>query len=255
MSLDILAAQEWADNGAMMVDVAELHLDKRMKSMDVTYGEGVWWKHWRPSKFTFHDIEQDGVDFRKLPHRDGSFDLIAYDPPYISPGGRKTSTIKKFNAQYGLAPVPKTPKLLQAYINDGLDEVWRCLRGRETSQFGGGIALVKCMNYVSSGKLFLGYKDTLDHALELGFEVLDIFYFVGDARPQPSHRWVNCKTCKGLGWVHDIEEEETRMLFEQEPVDVWMPCGPCGQTGKIYTETEQVHARTNVSFLFVLRKR
>lgn len=238
----MLAAHRWTDNGEMMIEVAQLWLDREMKSMDVTYGEGIWWKHWKPRRLVKHDMEKlDGVDFRHLPHRSNSFELVAYDPPYVAPGGRKTSTIKKFNKQYGLETIPKSPALAQAYIDDGLTEVHRVLRS-------GGIALVKCMNYVSSGKLWLGYKHTMDHALSLGFEVLDIFYFVGDARPQPEYD--KCKVCRGIGWVEWWMYHDS--LYDVETVRNWVPCERCGQTGLILRQ--QVHARTNVSFLFVLRK-
>jgi hypothetical protein len=207
--MTILAARWWPTNGALVADVAKLYLDRSMVALDPTYGRGKWWTDWCPDDLTAHDLKLDGVDFRKLPEDDGTFDLVAFDPPYVSTGGRKTSTLGDFNDRYGVTDAPATPAALQAHNDDGLAEVYRVLRRK-------GLALVKCCDYVSSGRLFPGTHLTLTAAYALGFEQVDRFEHIGHARAQPANR---TRLVKG----------------ERVPVT-------------------QQHARRNLSTLLVLRK-
>lgn len=204
--MTVLAADRWPSNAELIKAVADLgHINDGMTALDPTYGKGVWWKLFRPHNLTVHDIKIDGVDFRNLPHKNGSFWLVAYDPPYVSPGGRKTSTVPAFQQQYGMDKTPKSPEKLQCeLINPGLTEVYRvvCKKGR---------VLVKCQDYISSGKLWLGRHETLTHALSLGFKVIDIFEHIGNPGMQPT------------------------MNLDGSP-------------------RRQVHARRNLSTLFVLQK-
>ena len=195
----ILAATAWPTNAHMIEDCARLgYLRGDWNVMDATFGKGVWWKLWRPERLTEHDIALDGVDFRALPEGDGTYDAVAFDPPYVSKGGRSTTTIPDFFERYGLKDAPRTPADLQRYIDAGTSECARVLKP-------GGVLLVKCKDYISSGKLWLGASRTLAHAVGLGLEAIDRLEHVGRPGPQPPGR-------------------------------------------------RQVHARRNLSTLFVLRK-
>lgn len=224
--MTVLAADHWKDNAELVLDLVELgYLSKRWKTLDPTYGEGVWWREWRPRVLITHDIELDGVDFRKLPEEDATFDAVAYDPPYVALGGRKTSTIDQFNQQYGLGDAPKTPALLQELINDGLDEMYRVLKP-------GGILLCKCMDYVSSGRVWWGTDHTNDYAVEIGFRKLDRLDMVGHPGPQPKDRTKKCTVC--AKW--------------KTPTG----CSSCKGTGRV--RSSQQHARRNVSTMFVYKR-
>lgn len=186
----VLAASRWRSNAELIADCARLHyLRADWVTLDPTYGRGVWWKAWRPDRLvtctdrlvptgdetcTYH-----GVDFRDLPMRDNSFDAVAYDPPYVSIGGRKTTGIADMHDRFGLTHAPTSPAGVQQLINDGLTEMLRVVKPR-------GIVLAKCQDYVSSGRLWPGTHHTLTHALDLGFELLDRFEHVTHPRPQPA---------------------------------------------------------------------
>jgi hypothetical protein len=185
----LLEVQRWKTNSELIQAMFEIHVNPKKWAMrpggpvvmDVTYGKGVWW-HWRrpeiQMRFIAHDIKIDGVDFTNLPEADESADVVAFDPDYIAPGGRDTSTINEFNERYGLDDVYESPASLQAHMNDGLGECARVLRPQ-------GLIFAKCMTYISSKRPWLGEFHTIEHGLSLGLKVEDIAVAVGDPGPQP----------------------------------------------------------------------
>src|SRR5205807_1337225 len=117
-------------------------------------------------------------DFRALPEPDGMFDVVAFDPPYVCPGGRKTSTIRAMHDAYGMnGDEFRTPAELQTIIDAGLKEMLRVVKPR-------GIVLVKCKSYRWSGKFWAGTYKTMSTALGLGFEQVSEFIHVGVPGPQ-----------------------------------------------------------------------
>lgn len=183
MTDTILAATAWPKNADLIADVARLgYLNRDDYVVDPTYGRGKWWTIWRPDRLVAHDIDIDGVDFRRLPHIAETFDVVAFDPPYVSVGGRSTTGLPDFHDRYGMDDAPKSPADLQRLIDGGLTEAWRVVRP-------GGIVLVKCQDYVSSGKLWPGTHRTLSAAYDFGFELLDRLEHVSlKPRPQPKGR-------------------------------------------------------------------
>lgn len=188
----VLAAHAWPTNGHLIADVARLgYLRPTDRVLDPTYGNGVWWSIWRPHHLTPHVRAQDGTDFRNLPYDDHTFDAIAYDPPYVCPGGRKTSTVQNMHHRYGMDeggnadPDFTTPAELQALIDDGLTEMVRLVRPPRTKT-DGGIILVKCQDYIWSGALWEGVARTRQHALDLGCTVVDTLIHLGKPGPQPT---------------------------------------------------------------------
>lgn len=225
---EVLAAHRWTTNADLILDLLELgYLSNKQRILDPTYGQGVWWKAWHPKGLVHSDLTTDGIDFRSLPHEDGSFDVVAFDPPYVSVGGRDTSTIKDFYKRYGLGPAPDTPKALQDMINAGITEAHRVVRTN-------GLILVKCADYISSGRLWNGTYEVQKHALEvLGMRQIDRFEYIGDPRPQPP-RTRKCGACEGAGTTEAGA------------------CTECQASGRVVSK--QQHARRNISTLFVFKK-
>jgi hypothetical protein len=209
--------------------------------LDPTYGDGKWWTKFAGAleaqvfDFVAHDLYKlDGVDFRYLPHISNEWDVVAYDPPYCAKGGRKTSGIQEMDAAYGQDTAPATPAELQKLINDGLSECARVLRP-------GGYLLVKCMNYISSGKFWPGEHLTWKHAVDIcGLEQVDQFIHANDGGPQPGS--TKCKACDGLGYAYQCDD----------PEDHSVDCLNCYGYGVV--PRRQLHARNNCSMLFVFRK-
>lgn len=210
------AAHRWPTNAHLIEDVARLYLSRAMHTLDPTYGRGLWWTRWKPERLVTHDrYRGDGVDFRALPELDRTFDLVAFDPPYVCMGGRKTTGLPDFTDRFGLDEAPKSPAELQQHNDAGLEEVWRVLAFD-------GLALVKCKAYVSSGRLWPGDYFTLGKAYELGFQLVDRFDYLTKGA-QPTGR--------------------TRKARRGEEAD---------EAGKV--PSQQAHARHRPSVLYVLRK-
>lgn len=178
--MTVMAAFAWPTNAHLIADVARLgFLRTTDHVLDPTYGRGKWWTLWRPEQLTTHDLRLDGVDFRQLPEPDATFDAVAFDPPYMAPGGRATSTLPDFNDRYGTHTCARTPREQQDVINAGLKEILRVTKPR-------GVVLARCCDYVNGGKLFPGTHLTLTAALGMGYELVDRLERVcANPRPQP----------------------------------------------------------------------
>jgi hypothetical protein len=60
-------------------------------------------------------------DFTALPFADNSFDVVIFDPPFLSDGGRKSIMRERYTADLGLAAS-------EASIAQGCREAWRAAR-------------------------------------------------------------------------------------------------------------------------------
>jgi hypothetical protein len=177
----VFSTYAWQTNAHLILDCVNLYyLRDGDHVLDPTWGKGGWWTLWQPNKLTGHDLYTlDEVDFRNLPHADSTFDAVAFDPPYVSVGGRVTSGMPGFQSRYGMDRSATTPRGQQEINNVGLAECYRVVKPH-------GYVLTKCQNYVSSGKLWLGEYEVTRAGLALGFKVQDILHHVGNPRPQPA---------------------------------------------------------------------
>lgn len=256
--MTVTAATKWASNADMILDVVELgYIRPTDRVIDLTFGRGKWWtKYQHPGVFTAN-IDPDCPpnempsmpwicrDFRDLGDIDayGPFDVVVFDPPYVSMGGRASSGLPDFMDRFGLENAATTPELLQQDNNRGLAEAYRICKPH-------GLVLAKCAPYISSGVRKEGDWWTRDAALELGFTVEDMLIHLGDVRAQP--KVSTCRKCGGkpLPCPYDTDGDG----------DCWVcanggahpPCDRCH--GKPPTERRQKHARNNYSVCFVLRK-
>lgn len=228
---EVLAAYQWKNNAEMMADVASIWIGDTDVVYDPTYGKGGFWKEFRPKKFLYDDIDKAkgwGGDFRDLLWEDETFDVVVFDPPYISPGGRTTSTISGFNNAYGIDSCAKSPDLLWKDIQLGMKECVRVLRP-------GGRLMQKAMNYISSAT-YLDYETRVVlEMLGLDLEIVDKFHLVKkNAGPQPKNRTRICPSCKGKAAV----------FLAVEPA-----CPTCEGAGRVASRQE--HSRNNMSTLIV----
>jgi hypothetical protein len=180
IAVPVLAATRWQSNADMILDLVRIgYIRPDDAVLDPTFGRGKWWSKYTPANFTFSDLKT-GVDFRDLPHANGTFDVVTYDPPYVRVGGRDTTGMADHHDRYGLTDAPRTPALLQQLIDDGMTEMFRVTKP-------GGLVIAKCQDY-QSGPFHAGTFYTTAHALALGFRFIDRFEHLGNVRPQPPGR-------------------------------------------------------------------
>lgn len=215
-----MAAHKWKNNGELIADVAKLgYLHEDWYTLDATYGEGVFWKVFRPTRLVANDLDpylgDVHHDFTDLPADwDNAFGAVVLDPPYKLNG----TPTEKVDKRYGVhEKIPSKNRL--------------SLLGRGVIECAGAVApkgylLVKVMDMVSNGVVHW-QTDIVTAAADLiGLRKVDRFDFLVTPRPQPE-RTRKCKPCNGVG------------------------CWDCVD-GRV--KSEQQHAARNYSTLLVFSK-
>ena len=203
------AAFAWPTNGHLIADVHRLgYITDDDRVLDPTYGLGRWWTQYRPPDLVAHDLNPrkapDGrsIDFTRTPYPPGSFDVVAFDPPYKLNG---TST-EAVDDQYGVAGSYVPWQERHDLIEQGIDHLATLLRI-------GGRLLLKCQDQVCSGAVRWQTIEFVNHAHEpddegvpiTGLRLVDRFDMLGTSRPQPS----------GRAQHHAHGRPSTLLVFEQ----------------------------------------
>jgi len=189
--MTVLAATAWATNADLIADVARLgYLHEDWLTLDCTYGEGVFWKKWRPTTLVCSDLTPKGdamlarhfggfmrADFTCLPFADNTFQAVVFDPPYRLNG---TPDRDFMDYRYGIGAPARWQDRMQL-IYDGLRE---CVRVTVP----GGFLLAKCQNQVCSGKVRWQVDEISRRAWVHGMEKVDQLEFLTHPRPQPGDR-------------------------------------------------------------------
>jgi hypothetical protein len=175
----------YGDNSVLIAAVARLYVPDDAVVADVTWGFGVFWKHFkgRRRRFTLigSDIRADAgpgvmvrADFRQLPYADASVNVVVLDPPYTHCGHYHN------NHRYGVALTDHMPHPeIMALYKAGMVEARRVLRP-------GGTLWVKCKDE-NDGKQHWVFEEILHIGRdELGFQAKDRFILA--PRPAPTRR-------------------------------------------------------------------
>ena len=136
--------------------------------LDVTFGEGSFWKWDHPFDVVGHDLKTDGVNFRSLPEGDATQQVVVIDPPY-RPAHGGSATGDHAN-RYGLAgeSAPDTINDVIGLYRDAAIEAWRVLSV-------GGRVMVKCQDLSYNHRLHLVTMDVLRAITGVGFDLVDQF--------------------------------------------------------------------------------
>jgi hypothetical protein len=75
------------NNAGLLPHILDLYVKPGSIIADVTWGKGAFWKRVGTSLYDFRPTDLlTGVDFRNLPYRDASIDVLTLDPPYLHGG-------------------------------------------------------------------------------------------------------------------------------------------------------------------------
>ena len=175
-------------NGDQFPDILELYAPKHAHILDMTYGEGVFWKKVNLANCSLitNDLYKPADthhDFTLLPSEwYNTFDVVVFDPPY-----KLTGTVQRPDQYGNKSGGYKLPD----------DVYWRGMIEAMLVLKIGGILIVKCMDQVVSGKNEWMHIRIYDLATSsLGFFPEDLFIMVRpNATPQPhetqKHAWKN----------------------------------------------------------------
>jgi len=177
MTTPILAAQV-CDNAPVFADILKLYAHTDAEIADVTYGKGAFWRDVNESLYNLHATDiMDGTDYRSLPYGDSSMDMVVLDPPYMGHNGGKDYAIaRNYNVD--------VPKYNKDYIPNlyfgGINEAHRVLEN-------GGKLVVKMQDEIQSGKQNMNHVTIINHCVENGFRVEDLFVVVQKRVPMMRH--------------------------------------------------------------------
>ena len=184
----VLSIQKWATNSHLIADCARLgYLRKEWRTMDPTYGEGVFWSVWQPDILIASDLDPakspsgTSVDFRKLPYMDRSFEAVVFDPPYKLNG----TPTEKIDGRYGVAESTRWQDRM-TLMREGVRECARCAND---------VLLVKCQDQVVSGRIRWQTLAMIEEVEPLGFGLKDRLDFLSHRAQPKGRRQLNAERC------------------------------------------------------------
>jgi hypothetical protein len=181
-----MATHRWRNNAEMIAAIAPLYFRPEDLVVDFTYGRGNFWTQFRPENLRCHDLYLlDGIDARKPPYG-RQIDIAVLDLPYQANGGETTSTVLETRKAYGQVAAmgqAKDPAGMQDVIDSSIRAVAQTLRPA-------GLLLVKCSNYITSGRLWPGVMLSWQTGTLAGLQTVDLITLVGNPGPQPMTRKV-----------------------------------------------------------------
>jgi hypothetical protein len=154
MSPSILTCK-LGNNADLFPDILSLYIPEGSKVLDMTLGNGVFWKKVDISKYDLitNDLNPElgdySDDFRKTRWDDEEFDAVIFDPPYLYVGGFKTLKgtldLNYNNKSRALDQGIYGVKAVDKMYRDGMVEAFRILKPK-------GIFVSKCMDQVKIGR-------------------------------------------------------------------------------------------------------
>lgn len=184
----ILASQKWPTNGHLIADVAKMgYLRKEWKTLDPTYGEGVFWSVWAPDELVASDLDPDKspigypIDATNLPYEDREFGASVFDGPYRLNG----KPDMPFDERYGIT-VRRDWRWRMRLLTDGVKEV-----GRVTNYY----MLVKCQDQVVGSKIRWQTEMIREAAESVGFGQKDRFDFPSYRKQPEGRNQLNAHRC------------------------------------------------------------
>ena len=184
-------------NAEMLRDILSLYAKPKARILDMTYGEGLFWKGIDTSKYDLvtNDLFKPADhhwDFRKIELPEHSFDMVVFDPPYVHGLGNKSMhadtnrryglpcTKKRYHStNFGYIPIPLNAAAITRMYKQGMAEAWRKLKP-------GGILALKTQDEIESGKQVWRHFDL---RFLSGFKLIDLFVVTQVGKPLMRHKY------------------------------------------------------------------
>jgi hypothetical protein len=162
---------------AQLIATAQALYPMSGQVFDMTPGPKLgFWSVFMPANLS---LLHERDDFRQTCETSSQFDHVAFDPPYVTKGGHATSTISDMSERYGMLHVERSPMLQWRHqVLPGITEAHRLLKP-------GGLLWLKCMDYVTSGRVWWFSKLAFIALTTTGFDLVDEFILDGKPGPQP----------------------------------------------------------------------
>jgi tRNA G10 N-methylase Trm11 len=179
------ANHEYLDQPDAFREIIEFYVPADAIILDATYSKGVFWKRVtgpytvvRMDRYPFPFLDLQ-ADYEALPFRRESFDCVVFDPPYgNSSTAKRTDMIER---QYNLESVCGEKAIYEAYLNGIYKIRWVLVEK--------GLFIVKCQNFISSGKQHWIEHDILEWAREVKFDPIDKLFVISvNNRPTMRHK-------------------------------------------------------------------
>ena len=192
-------------NAELIRDVAQLYIPDGANVLDLTFGNGTFWKLIDLSRFNLYgnDVKQytarelakfSEMGVRQMLHESyygtrwapHQFDVTVFDPPYRSGGSTSHEAMVK---TYGLSHLDiedsksghgNASKLWDEYML-GLNEAWRVTLPQ-------GLILIKCQDFIESGRPHWFHVKLYQWAMDSGAKVKDLFTLTQTRRPMMRHK-------------------------------------------------------------------
>ena len=189
---DAILSAHKGTNDEVFPEVLDLHVEPGSEIVDVTYGEGVFWRQVPSGEYelTATDIDPsrspdstDGVDCRDLPYDDASFDCVVLDPPYAEgfyetpdkPSENDYWIKDRYVGTTGEQSATYHDAVLEMYAAAG-EEARRVLRDD-------GLLIAKMQDEVSRNEQRLTHVEVTNIYEEMGFHAKDLFVVVRPDTP------------------------------------------------------------------------
>ena len=191
-------------NDGVFPHILELYVPMGSRIADITFSKGVFWKNidLKKYKLTASDLKtkhlakgcKGGIDSRKLPYKNKSFDAVIFDPPYMhTPGGTAHNGHQNFEEYYANnveqnqdvteqiwtetnGNPPKYHEAVLDLYNRTGREAWRVLDND-------GVFIVKCQDEVCSNKQRLTHIEITLEFEKYGFQAIDLFVVMRKNKP------------------------------------------------------------------------
>jgi hypothetical protein len=163
--------------------------------LDLTYGDGGFWKKWRSVMLSTNDLDETKwvdrhEDFCNTSWPDKTFDSVVFDPPYKLQG---TPASPEMDRRYGTREYTSVQKIEELHF----------LGCKEAVRLSRKYVLVKTMDQVAGGKVHWLTDLVTNDMRYLRASKVTRFFLVGH-RAQP----------KGRGQEHPINNYSSLLVFE-----------------------------------------